>query len=102
MEKQGIAELPYVGPFGLLPKVRKVRIPKGTRFWTTHPSASQAVGGDNHKVAGRTYEVDVHRVSEGWVDTWVRDGVLHQPTVTWAGAGGYWCEVPLTAVEILD
>jgi hypothetical protein len=101
MEKNGHRELPFVGPFGVLPAIPKVRIKKGTRFWTTHPQAERDDRGP-YKVAGRTYEVDVNRVSEGSVTIMGRDeGEVTQPSVTWAGAGGYWCEVSLNDVEIV-
>lgn len=101
----GDAALNFVGPFGELPKLKrgdKVRVKKGALIWTTHPSVRKEVGGDNHKRAGKTHTVTVDRMSPGH-GTALRRGEIEirNPTVTWAGPGGYWCEVSLNDIEVL-
>lgn len=75
----------------------KARIPKGTIISGTFP-------GDD-KVAGRTYVVDVRRVSSGYLpDAYDigkgRNGRI--ATITWVGSGDYWHDAPLEDVEIIE
>jgi hypothetical protein len=58
---------------------------------------------DGNKVAGTTYKVKVHSISQG-VPAYFENGCsgeVHRPTspkVIWAGTGGYWCEADLNEV----
>lgn len=63
------------------PKMQ-VRIPAGVTVATTGPRRSF--------VSQRAQVVTVHTVFED------------RNTVRWAGAGGYWCEVPAAAVELVQ
>lgn len=68
-----------------------VVIPKGTVIRTTHPSDGPV------KVSKRTHTVKVHHVNWGYIGRDARDeGRVYYPTITWAGAGGYWCDVQVT------
>lgn len=69
----------------------KVVIPKGTVIRTTHPSQGP------FRVAGRTQTVSLHMASPGWIDReYDNEGGVIFPYITWAGAGGYWCDVQVT------
>jgi hypothetical protein len=98
MENRGIQALKYVGPFGSVPfKVGdKVRIRRGTQVYTTNPKYAGS------KIAGTTHVITVFDISPGWVckDEGMQDGIrMSQPTVRWAGTGGYWCWVDANNVE---
>jgi len=83
MEKNGIEQLPAVGPFGGSPfrAGQRVTIKKGTFIQTTHPK------GNRH--AGRDYTVTLQRVSQGYVHK-IDNPSVYQPQVIWVGAGGYY------------
>ena len=69
-----------------------VVIPKGTIIHSTHPQQKK-------RAAGRKQTITVYHASNGWVETdrYYGDlGMVKLPTVTWPGAGGYWCDVQLT------
>lgn len=69
----------------------KVVIPKGTVIRTTHPTAGPV------RVAARKQTVSLYGVSPGWIDReYDNEGGVIFPTVSWAGAGGYWCDVQVT------
>lgn len=63
----------------------KIRIPKGTKYRTTHPKK------DGDQYTKRTYVVQTHTSSGPYTDR-----------VTWAGSGGYWCWTEKINVEIYD
>lgn len=79
-----------------------VTIPKGTKISTT-------MSNKREKIAGRTFKVKVDHVLNGsstservWDATWdtyveVRTHV-NNPSVRWAGEGGYWHEVDINDV----
>jgi len=92
MEKNGIPELPCVGPFtDRLPRRGdKVRIKAGAKISSTSDRS--------RRILTRAYKVTVHDAFLGSV----RDGDISQPTVHWAGSGGYWCWTDLASVEFLD
>lgn len=48
--------------------------------------------------AGRTYVVIVHHLLSGSTDSWSQKH-LTNPTVRWAGSGGYWAEADINDVE---
>lgn len=71
-----------------------VTILKGTRIKTTHPSKKE-------KVANRTYKVKVHHVLPGMDAhlSYRKETVSAvNPSVRWAGEGGYWHEVDINDV----
>ncbi len=98
--------LRFVGPFPAELPFKKgdiVKIRKGAKIWTTNPKyrsknppnpRTRDLMGD--KRAGRTLEVKLNRVSNGYV----LSGKVYQPVVEWAGEGGYWfwCD----ATEVLS
>jgi hypothetical protein len=63
-----------------------VTIPKGTLLGSTGPG--------KHGPAGRTYKVRIHSITNGWSREQRHPGdpeaMVVNPTVQWAGAGGYW------------
>lgn len=70
---------------------RKVVIPKGTVIRTTHPQNGPV------RVAKRTQIVTLHHAMWGWIDReYNTEGRVIFPTITWAGASGYWCDVQVT------
>lgn len=99
MEKMGLKELSYVGPFGALPFKRKsrVRVRKGALVHSLHPQSKGTAPSRAAQV------VTVYFVDPGFVnflDT--RDGEVRQPRITWAGAGGYWRSVDANDVELVE
>lgn len=69
-----------------------VIIPKGTVVHSTNPSKSEYVTKRNQKV-------NVFMAGNGWVETdrYYGDvGMVKLPRVSWAGTGGYWCDVQVT------
>jgi hypothetical protein len=103
----------------------RVRVPAGTEVRSTHPnrkcwiSARSQVVLINHELHGRFVPVDEALgeykqtlIQQGYdlskLDAWKRDNspeyyrmmiLIDAPTVRWAGAGGYWCEVPASVFE---
>lgn len=103
----------------------RIRVLVGVEVSSTHPSRkrwttrrSQVVR-VAHELAGRYVTVqevlDEHSdalIKQGFdlskLEAWKRDNSMEfyrmmvcidPPSVRWAGAGGYWCEVPVNAVE---
>lgn len=79
-----------------------VTIRKGTSIKTTHPTKKEIV-------AGRTYTVKINHILNGtseanWeFNTWTQKyeevrKPLSNPSVRWAGAGGYWYEVDVNDI----
>lgn len=68
----------------------RVVVPEGCEI------VSDMTPGVGRRTAGRTHVVKVDHVSSR-----ERRGV-HQPTVRWAGSGGYWREAFLKDVEVLN
>jgi len=68
----------------------RVRIPKGTLVKTVYHGV---------RLAGKTYTVKVDHTLNGMTDE--RYGT-HNPTVRWAGPGGYWSEADFNDVEKID
>lgn len=103
-------------------------IPKGVKVRTMHPSRDEYVTARaqkvrvNHMLPGRFVSVREARnkyraklESEGFdlscLDQWYSDNApeyyrcmvqIEEPSVRWAGSGGYWCEVPVSAVEPVE
>ena len=70
---------------------RKVLIPAGTVIRTTHPQNGPV------RTAKRTHTITVHHASDGWIDReYDTEGSVIFPTLSWAGTGGYWCDVQVT------
>lgn len=70
---------------------RKVTIPAGTIIRTTHPQNGPV------RVAKKTHTVTLHMAADGWIDrAHGSEGKVIFPTISWAGAGGYWCDVQVT------
>lgn len=80
-------------------KGQTVTIPKGTTLQSTHPQMRT-------KVAGRTYKIVVDHVLPGITFTEFHcnrrleetSGPKKNPSVRWAGTGGYWFEVDINDV----
>lgn len=70
----------------------KIKIRKGVRLWSTHPSRERWY--EN----GRTRTVDVHHRIEGYS---MPNGDVIQPRLVWSGSGGYWVEVEECNAEII-
>lgn len=103
----------------------KVRIPAGTSVTSMNPSrrgwiskraqvvrvdhelfgryvsVSEALGEYRQDLAKRGYDLST-------LETWKRDNspefyrmmvLINQPSIRWAGSGGYWCEVLASSVE---
>jgi hypothetical protein len=74
-----------------------VTILKGTVIRTPHLAVKE-------RVAGRTYKVRVHHVLNGVTisqhacSRGETPGPKRNPSVVWAGTGGYWCEVDINDV----
>jgi hypothetical protein len=80
-----------------------VTIPKGTHLRTTHPQMKD-------RVAARTYRVKVDHILPGSTDTKHEQATeppyhfivtkvpLTNPSVRWAGTGGYWFEADLNDI----
>lgn len=92
MEKNGIEASPYVGPFGevTLKRGDKVRIKAGSKITSTLKSLN--------RTTTRPYTVTIHDVYSGFIHEH-RGHVVRNPTVVWAGSGGYWCETEVANVE---
>jgi hypothetical protein len=87
-------KLRFVGPFGDLSSFRrgtKVRVPTGTVIGTPHCKSKG-------KVAKRSYDVTLHDHYMGYIDG---ERVI-QPTLLWAGSGGYWHYCDPNDVEIVS
>ncbi len=68
-----------------------VLVPKGTVIRTTHPSDGPV------KISKRNHTVKVHHAMWGYIGReYTDEGLVHYPTITWAGAGGYWCDAQVT------
>jgi len=74
-----------------------VTIPKGTQIRTTHPEG-------RIRVASRTYKVKVNHLLPGSC-MWDNSNAFRSeivpmtnPSVVWAGTGGYWMEVDMNDV----
>lgn len=119
------ADWPIKSPFR---PGEEVILPKGVEVRTMHPSRDSYVTARSQKVridhclpgrfvsvgeALREYrpflEKDGFDLStlEEWRDRnapefYRRMVMVDQPTVRWAGSGGYWCEVPEVLVEKLE
>jgi hypothetical protein len=66
-----------------------VIIPKGVSIKSTHPTVKR-------KVAGTTRRVKINHILCGMNDY---DGKPHSnPSVVWAGTGGYWHEVDINDI----
>lgn len=101
MESHGHTELANVGPF-MTVKPRpgsRVRIRKGSRIFSTHPSI-----GPEGTVSTRDQAVLVRSVNAGYVDRRYQRSSeeIVQGTVRWAGAGGYWRWTDINNVELLS
>lgn len=86
MAENRVASARYVGPFGnpsSLPGER-IRVAKGVRIFGTGPAMTKA-----GIQVGRALSVTVHSIHEGSVSR-AEAGLVRQPTVHWAGSGGYW------------
>lgn len=69
----------------------QVIVPAGTIIRTMHPSQGP------FRVAKKTTTVTVHLVNWGYIGRDRHDeGRVHFPTISWAGAGGYWCDAQVT------
>jgi hypothetical protein len=77
----------------------RVTIPKGTKIHTTRPKLKE-----REKVAGCTYHVTVDHVMPGSAPYTPYHGrpedtlPAKNPSIRWAGKGGYWEEVDLNDV----
>lgn len=83
-------------PFTVVNPVKrgsKLTVPAGTVVHSTNPSKRQYV-------LKRAQTVLVHHAPDGWIDTVNHfgqgDGYVSLPTISWAGTGGYWCDVQVT------
>lgn len=65
-----------------------VTIRKGVEIRTTSPGART-------KIAGRTYKITVHHILNGCTHL---GEVLSNPSVRWAGSGGYWSDVDINDI----
>lgn len=77
----------------------RVRVKKGTKIRVTYHGV---------KIAGRNQVVRVDHVLNGSTDVamWSRDGAtedryIANPSIRWAGSGGYWHEVDINDVELV-
>jgi hypothetical protein len=69
-----------------------VLIPENTLIRSTHPQQKE-------RRSGRNQTVKVTMSHDGWVETDSYHGDLGKvmlPVITWAGSGGYWCDVQVT------
>lgn len=114
-------------PVKTIARGTQVRVPSGVCVRSTHPARkswlskrSQVVKVD-HELSGRYVSVrealDEFKASlkdQGFdlsiLEKWEENNspefyrmmvLIDPPTVQWAGTGGYWCEVPVSAVEII-
>ena len=71
---------------------RRVRIPAGTPFTSTHPTITEGV-------LKRDVIVEAAFLDRGYTDERGREV---PDRITYAGTGGYWKRVPAAAVEFLD
>lgn len=69
-----------------------VLIPKGAPYKTTYP------GKDGIQYTKKAYKVKVHFANNGCEYTNYGEKVVHNPSVTWAGSGGYWCEMDINYI----
>lgn len=107
LEDGGLTEVEQIGPFGRLDIKRgdKVKIKAGSIIRTTHPKYDFY---KNPKIARRSYTVNVHDVSEGWIaNGWWPHRRTHPEThreqqITWAGEGGYWCWLYTKDIELVN
>lgn len=80
-----------VNPFA---RGQRLIIPAGTPVRTTHPRRRHGY------FTKRATTITVARASNGWIDLWNDTkkgrGYVHLPVITWAGTGGYWCDVKVT------
>lgn len=77
-----------------------VTIRKGTPIRTTSPGMN---GAYRHKIAGRTYKIKVDHILNGTNRPVGHKGhnasyPVHNPSVRWPGAGGYWYSVDLNLI----
>lgn len=103
-------------------------IPKGVKVRTMHPSRDEYVTARaqkvrvNHMLPGRFVSVrealeEYRQRLEGQgvdlseLERWRKENApeyyrcmvrVEEPSVRWAGSGGYWCEVPASAVEPVE
>lgn len=104
LEQSDRTTLRWVGPFGNEPSIQKgdkVRVRKGAPIRTLRSNNVVYSGGERPgQRARKSYTITVHRVGNGWVERPTnRAPIVRNPTIIWAGAGGYWCEVDINDVE---
>lgn len=114
-------------PSAKIARGTKVRVPSGVCVRSTHPGRknwlskrSQVIKVD-HELGGRYVPVrealtEYRGSLEGQgfdlstLEKWKLDNsaefyrmmvLIEPPSIRWAGTGGYWCEVPASAVEII-
>jgi len=105
-----------------------VRIPQGVTVHSTHPTRKEYVTARaqkikvHHLLSGRFVSVrealdeyrallKAHGFDLSELERWRTDNLreyylrmvqIDEPSVRWAGTGGYWCEVPVSVVEKLE
>jgi hypothetical protein len=96
MAKQGIDRLVSVVPFSTIALERGavVRIAKGARIFSTHPSVPR-----EGLQARCAQQVKLHFIDRGYVDGRSTDPIIVQGKVQWAGTGGYWRWTDINNVE---
>lgn len=76
----------------------KVRVPKGTFIRTTHPQRENGP-------SKRTQTVTINHILNGTDEHKGYHGEWQyrtNPSVVWAGTGGYWCEADINDVEQIN
>lgn len=76
----------------LIVRGARVLIPKGTSITGTFPQRK--------KIAGRSYQVTIFSVTDGWRETGFAPG--QKPSITWVGEGGYWHDCDAADVEVVE
>lgn len=93
MEKNEIESAKAVGSFCniLLKKGDKVRLKAGAKYrWR-----------GIWKVNQRNRTITIQYMSEGYTPYCYSEYGVRNPSVTWAGTGGYWCDVDINEIELI-
>ena len=98
MEKNGIETANGIGSFNCLKlkKGMKVRIKKGAVYTSMNPSLAGSQVNKLNRV------ITIHNVYEGYIPFPAGSYPHRNPSITWAGAGGYWCETEINNIEIIE